>query len=103
MTISDLIEERGEGIFRDAILKCELIALDSQDGKILFNTRKNKREYISNFLSGTVTSIWADARRVEIGGYLCSFKPVMTCYVLHNSWVKAENEDTKEEDDEDSN
>lgn len=95
MTISDLIEKRSEGMFRDAILQCELIALDARDGKILFDTRKNKREHINKFLSGTVISIWADARRVEIGGYSDYFKPVMKCYVSHNSWIKVENIDDK--------
>lgn len=97
MTISDLIEERSEEIFRNAILQCELIALDARDGKILFDTRKNKREYISKFLSGKVISIWADARRVEIGGYSDYFKPVMKCYVSHNSWIKTADEDNKGE------
>ncbi len=95
MTISDLIEKRSEGMFRDAILQCDLIALDAFDGKILFDTHKNKREYISKFLSGTVISIWADARRVGIGGYSDYFKPVMKCYVSHNSWIKVENIDDK--------
>lgn len=97
MTISDLIEKRGEGVFRDAILQCELIAFDARDGKILFETHRNRSEYINQFLDGKIISMWADVRRIDSGGYTnsFSFRPVMKCYVSHNSWIKAANEDDK--------
>ena len=61
MTVSDLLDKKANGIFSDdVLLKGELIALDSKDGKILFDTSKNKREYISKFSSGEIDCLWAD-------------------------------------------
>ena len=92
MTISDLLDKKSRGIFMDDnILKCDLIALDAKDGKILFDTTKNKREYIEQFKSGEVLSLWADIISKRRGGYNNYFSPVIKCYVSHNSW-KTEDE-----------
>lgn len=51
MTIADLIEiKRDTPYVGDKALKCELIALDGKDGKMLFDTARNKREQIEKFL-----------------------------------------------------
>lgn len=76
MIISDLLDKQVG----------ELIALDGKDGRILFDTSKNKREYIEQFKTGQVVAIWAELRHRgldEWGGY---YKPIIKCYVSHDSW-----------------
>ena len=88
MIISDLLDKKVCGIFiDDAVLKCELIALDAKGGNILFDTSRNKREFISKYSSGEISSLWADVRHCKgiFGDY---FKPIMKCYVIHDSWLK---------------
>ena len=92
MTVSDLLDKKVRGIFSDGkVLKCELIALDGKDGKILFDTDRNKREHINKYSSGEILSLWADVKllRGTFGDY---FKPVMKCYVHHDSWKKGDDE-----------
>lgn len=89
MKVADLLETQINGIFADdKILKCPLIALDAKDGKILFDTSKNKREYINKYLTGEIISLWADCKHMRGLSYGDYFKPVMKCYISHNSWMK---------------
>lgn len=93
MTISDLLDKKVRGIFSDdAVLKCELIALDAKDGRILFDTAKNKREYIEKFKTGEVVALWADIQKKGDTGLNPYFRPVMKCYVSHDSWKEGEKE-----------
>lgn len=86
MTISDLLDKKTRGIFTDnEILKCGLIALDAKNGKILFDTEKNKREYIEKFKTGEVTALWADIRK-RGSVWNDYFETVLKCYVSHDSW-----------------
>lgn len=78
-----------KGIFKDdKALKGELVALDAKDGKILFDTRRNKTEHIEKYLTGEICSLWADVVLVRGVGFGDYFKPIMKCYVYHDSWVK---------------
>lgn len=87
MTIADLMEKRADGIFMDnPVLKCDLIAMDAMDGKILFDTYRNKKETIAKYSSGKVISLWADCRHIRGVGFGDYFKAVMKCYVSHDSW-----------------
>ena len=87
MTVADLLDKKVRGIFSDdVLLKGELIALDSRDGRILFDTSKNKREYISKFCSGEIDCLWADVKHIKGVAFGDYFKAVMKCYVVHDSW-----------------
>lgn len=89
MTISDLLSARSRGILKDdKVLAGDLIALDGKDGKILFDTRRNKTEHIEKYLKGEVLSLWADVVLIRGSGYGDYFKPLMKCYVQHNSWER---------------
>ena len=93
MTISDLLDKKTRGIFTDnEVLKCELIALDAKDGKVLFDTAKNKREYIEQYKAGKIISLWADMRKRN-GAWINYFEPVVKCYVSHDSWKEGERND----------
>lgn len=94
MTVADLLDKKARGIFSDdMILKGELIALDSKDGKILFDTSKNKREYISKFSNGEIDFLWADVKHIKGIAFGDYFKAVMKCYVIHNSWLAERSDD----------
>ena len=93
MTVSDLLNKKARGIFSDdVLLKGELIALDSKDGKILFDTSKNKTEYISKYSNGEIDCLWADVKHIKGVAFGDYFKAVMKCYVVHDSW-KSERSD----------
>jgi hypothetical protein len=95
MTIRDLLDKKVRGLFTDdKVLKCELVALDAKDGKILFDTAKNKREYIEQFKTGEILSLWADLRQRGIGQWQGYYVPIIKCYVSHDSWKETEDEQT---------
>ena len=88
MTISDLLDKQVRT--SDKILKCDLIALDAKDGKILFDTSKNKREYIEQFKTGQILYIWADLRHRGLDDWYGYYAPVIKCYISHDSWKEEE-------------
>lgn len=91
MIISDLLDKQVTSIFTiDKILKGDLIALDGKNGRILFDTSKNKREYIEQFKTGQVLAIWADVSHRGFGGWNEYYVPVIKCYVSHDSWKETE-------------
>lgn len=93
MKVAELLCKKPRGIFtEDVLLRGDLIALDSKSGKILFDTRKNKREYIEQYLNGEIDAIWADVVQVKSFGYGDYFKPIMKCFVIHNSWIEKESD-----------
>lgn len=93
MKICELLEKRPKGIFEDdCILKQDLIAFDGRDNKILFDTRKNKREYVSKYMNAEVIALWADVRPSANLAYGKIFIPVIKCYIEHNSWIDKESD-----------
>lgn len=92
MLISELLDKKVRGLFTDdKVLKCELVALDAKDGKILFDTAKNKREYIEQFKTGEILSLWADLRQRGIGPGSGYYEPIIKCYISHDSWKENSN------------
>ena len=91
MKVSDLICKRNNGCYdNDIILQGDLIALDGKTGRVLFDTRRHKKEHINKYKSGEVISLWSDVRYckgIAFGDY---FRPVMKCYVSHESWLKTD-------------
>lgn len=94
MILSEIMDKQpGKYFEEDPILECELIAYDGKDGKILFDTSKNKKDYIEKYKSGKIISLWADAKIVKGYGF-CGvlYKPVIKCYISHDSWKKGDGE-----------
>lgn len=92
MIISDLVDTKVRGaLFDHELLKCGLVAHDAKDGKILFDTAKNKREYIEQYKTGEVVALWADTQR-RANPYGSYYVPVIKCYVSHDSWKGGEAE-----------
>ena len=89
MKVADLVCEIEKGYYKDSpILHGDLIALDGKDGKVLFDTLRNKPERISMYANGEIISLWSDVRLCKGIAFGDFFKPVMKCYVSHNSWLK---------------
>ncbi len=89
MKISDLLVEIEEQFgFKEKPLKCDLIALDGKTGKILFDTSRNKKEYVEKYHDSEISCLWADVRLVRGCGFMDYFRPVMKCYVKHDSWLE---------------
>lgn len=61
-----------------------IIAYNGRDCKILFDTSKNKKEYVDKYDKGEILRIWADMKQCNnvFGGY---YKPVIKCYVSNES------------------
>ena len=69
-------------------VKGRLIALDAANGKILFDTRQHKSDYIAKFNNGIVLCIFADAKKRNGHGFGDFFEPVISCYVSNESWLR---------------
>ena len=85
MLVADLIGKSEYYGYPDTVAKSKVIAMDARDGKILFDTGKNKQEYIDQFMKGEIVSLWADF--IHVGNLI---DPVIKIYVSHNSWKKGE-------------
>ena len=91
--VSDLIEEKPEdsGYFLTCCLyHNRLIALDGGNGKILFDTAKNKKDFIEKYYPGNISAMWVEMR--EWNGHSPGYgpqlyQPVLMVFVDHNSWI----------------
>lgn len=92
MTVADLLNTKNDLFFHDKMLKCDLVALEGKTGKVIFDTKKNKKEFIQQFFTGKVISLWADVRLRKGHGFNDYFEPIMKCYVSHRSWERKEQE-----------
>ena len=89
MRVKDLIDK--QGLFNDPLIKSNLIAQDGKDGKVLFDTRRNKQEVIDRYREGEIIALWADfARSDAVGGYGATAYPIIRIYVHHDSWKEEE-------------
>lgn len=91
MKLKDLLEVE-PGVWQSRpIFEGEIIALDGRDGKVLFDSRRNKQEHIQKYREGKVIMLWPDVRcvKVALGNH---FVPVMKCYLSHDSWKEDETE-----------
>lgn len=83
------VEEKRKNLtVEDIVSNCEnrVIALNGKDGKKMFDTRNNKRDYIAQFYGREVLCIWADVIVNPYGGFNPSIEPVVKCYVSNYPW-----------------
>lgn len=86
MTVGELIRTKA---LKDVnIYKGDLIGIDDYDGKKLFDTRRNKEEYLEKYLTGEIISLWMDTVCSTGFGYGVRVTPILKCYVKHDSWLK---------------
>ena len=84
MLVADLIGKSEPYGYPDTVAKARVIALDAKKGQ-LFDTGKNRPEYIEQFMKGVIVSLWADF--VRVGNLI---DPVIKIYVSHDSWKRGE-------------
>ena len=90
MKLKDLIEpsKKYEWSIPEPILQGRLIALDGGTGKQLFDTHKNKAEYVKQFYEAEIGSIWASNKSRQDHGFTGEwFQPVTMVFLSHNSWL----------------
>lgn len=93
MKLAELMDKNPRSIFANEIIfKGDMVALDGKNGKKLFDTRVNKREYVNKFMNAEVISLWADVRLIKGIGFGDYFRPVMKCYLSHDSWKESDGE-----------
>lgn len=72
------------------ISESEIVALDGKDGKTLFDSRQNRREYIEKYNNGKVLHIWSGIRTKRGDDFYATVSAVLMLYVSHNSWLESE-------------
>ena len=84
MKVRDLIEEKPSYFgLTETLLEGPLYAKHSQTGKRLFDTQKNKNEYVKQFYDWEVMSIWPDfqpERHISFS-QIPAIVPVLGCYI----------------------
>jgi hypothetical protein len=51
------------------LCKTQMRAYTARDGKLIFDTNRNKREYVERFADCAVLAIWAEVSSKKMGGY----------------------------------
>lgn len=91
MKVKDILAPRPEGIFiDDKIMKSDVVGIDAMTGHILFDTRKNKEEYVAQYMNGEISSMWASFRCNDGLGYSEYITPIVKCFIHHDSWKESE-------------
>lgn len=90
MLVADLIGKMNYYGFTDKVAKSRVIALDAKDSKILFDTGKNKQEYIDKFMSGRIIHLLSDVVHLGNSETIVHIDPVIKIYVSHDSWKRGE-------------
>lgn len=72
MTVADLME----------VAKTYVVALDGMNGKKLFDTSINKKEYYEKYYNVEITDLWSEMRKTG-SSYNSFYKQILCCYILH--------------------
>ncbi|MBR2226802.1 MAG: hypothetical protein IJ893_02915 [Bacteroidales bacterium] len=84
LTVGDLLEDRRDVYSRSTMYHGRMIAKDARSGKILFDTRKNKRPFVEEFFEDTICAMWVEMREIwKPAGFSANYEAVLCCYVHH--------------------
>jgi len=84
LTVGDLLEDRRDVYSSSTMYHGRMIAKDAGSGKILFDTRKNKRPFVVKFFEDTVCAMWVETREVwKPSGFVATYEAVLCCYIHH--------------------
>ena len=88
MRVGELLDRKQNeySTYSDLVVS-RVIALDAKDGKVLFDTSRNKKEFVEKFYRGVVIHIWADVSVTNTCSYDPYIRPVIKIYVSHRSWL----------------
>ena len=90
MLVADLVGKSEYYGYPRTVAKARVIALDAGNCSILFDTMRNKPEYIDQFMKGEIVSLWADVVHIGSLGSIVHLDPVIKIYVSHDSWKRGE-------------
>ena len=85
LTVADLLEVRDDGTgYGCELFKNRMIAKDGSTGKILFDTRNNKKAYVEKFFDRQIIAMWVEMREIwKPSGFMASYEAVLCCYIHH--------------------
>ena len=84
LTVGDLLEDRRDVYSRSTMYHGRMIAKDAVSGKILFDTRKNKRPFVEKFFEDTIRAMCVEMREVwKPSGFAATYEAVLCCYIHH--------------------
>ena len=84
LTVADLLEERRDVYSRSTMYYGRMIAKDAGSGKVLFDTRNNKRPFVEKFFRDTICAMWVEMRETwKPVGFMASYEAVLCCYIHH--------------------
>lgn len=84
LTVADMLEDRRDIISRSTMYHGRMIAKDAGTGKVLFDTRNNKRPFVEKFFDGIICAMWVEMRETwKPAGFGASYEAVLCCYVHH--------------------
>lgn len=85
LTVADMLEDRKDIISRSTMFHGRMIAKDAGTGKVLFDTRNNKRPFVEKFFEDTICAIWVEMRETwKSAGFIAQYEAVLCCYIHHN-------------------
>lgn len=68
---------------KDLLEICEskIVAMRGDNGKIVFDTRKNNKEYVKKYEDVDVLTMWSEVRTEKTIGFSQYIVPVIVCYL----------------------
>jgi len=82
MFLADLIDYHDDAFGPTQIYEERMIAKDSGTGKVLFDTRINKPDYIRQYYNRKVGKLWIEMREATSHlGFTKWYEPVLMCYL----------------------
>lgn len=82
MTVEELIGEHNDFFnIPRKVCKSRVIALHAGTGKIMFDTSKNKDDYIRTYYDWKVSSLWASVKTNDRNSYTSYVQTVIMCYI----------------------
>ena len=82
---------------KELLEMCEskIIAMRSDNGKTVFDTRKNKIEYVKKYEDVDVLTMWSEVRTEKSIGFWQRIEPVIVCYLCASDIKKSEVADSE--------
>ena len=77
------------------ICESKIVAMRSDNGKTVFDTRKNKIEYAKKYADVDVLTIWSEVRTEKSIGFSQWIVPVIVCYLSASDINKSEVADSE--------
>ena len=85
MKVSELLE----------LSESKIVAMRSDNGKTVFDTRRNNKEFAKKYADVEVLTIWSEVRTEKSIGFSQWIVPVIVCYLSAHDIKKSEVADSE--------